>query len=29
MAKSVDYHDYLIKSLKDPQEASGYLSADQ
>ncbi len=27
MAKSIDYHDYLIKSLKEPQEAAGYLNA--
>lgn len=27
MAKSIDYHDYLIKSLKDPSEAAGYLNA--
>ena len=24
---AVSYHDYLIKSLKDPEEASGYLNA--
>ena len=27
MAKSIDYQDYLIQSLKDPQEAAGYLNA--
>lgn len=27
MAKSVDYKDYLIQSLKDPNEAAGYLNA--
>lgn len=27
MPKSIDYHDYLIKSLKDPIEAAGYLNA--
>lgn len=27
MNKSIDYHDYLIESLRDPQEASGYLNA--
>jgi len=27
MAKHIDYHDYLIKSLKDPVEAAGYLNA--
>jgi probable addiction module antidote protein len=27
MAKSIDFQDYLIKSLKDPQEAAGYLNA--
>ena len=27
MAKSIDYHDYLIESLKDPIEAAGYLNA--
>ncbi|WP_133130980.1 addiction module antidote protein [Legionella yabuuchiae] len=27
MGKSVDYHDYLIESLKDPKEAAGYLNA--
>jgi probable addiction module antidote protein len=27
MAKSIDYHDYLIESLKDPSEAAGYLNA--
>jgi len=27
MAKSVDYQDYLIKSLKEPKEAAGYLNA--
>jgi len=25
--KSVSYQDYLIKSLKDPEEAAGYLNA--
>lgn len=25
--KSIDYQDYLIKSLKDPKEAIGYLNA--
>ena len=25
--KSIDYQDYLIKSLKDPEEAAGYLNA--
>jgi probable addiction module antidote protein len=24
---AVSYHDYLIKTLKDPEEASGYLNA--
>jgi probable addiction module antidote protein len=27
MAKSIDYHDYLIETLKDPSEAAGYLNA--
>lgn len=27
MAKSIDYQDYLIQSLKDPTEAAGYLNA--
>jgi probable addiction module antidote protein len=27
MAKSIDYHNYLIESLKDPDEALGYLNA--
>lgn len=27
MAKSIDYHDYLIESLKEPSEAAGYLNA--
>lgn len=27
MAKSIDYHDYLIESLRDPDEAAGYLNA--
>ena len=27
MGKSIDYHDYLIKSLEDPTEAAGYLNA--
>lgn len=27
MAKSINYHDYLIESLKEPAEAVGYLSA--
>ncbi len=27
MAKSVDYQDYLIESLKDPEEAAAYLNA--
>lgn len=27
MGKSVDYHDYLIESIKDPKEAAGYLNA--
>lgn len=27
MAKTIDYHDYLIESLKDPCEAAGYLNA--
>lgn len=25
MPKSVDYHSYLIESIKDPQEAEAYL----
>lgn len=27
MAKSIRYQDYLIDSLKDPEEAAGYLNA--
>ncbi len=27
MAKSESYDDYLIESLKDPEEAAGYLNA--
>ena len=27
MAKSIDYHNYLIKTLKEPSEAAGYLNA--
>ncbi|AHE65842.1 addiction module antidote protein [Legionella oakridgensis] len=27
MIKSIDYHDYLIESLKEPSEAAGYLNA--
>lgn len=27
MPKSIDYHDYLIDSLKDQNEAAGYLNA--
>lgn len=27
MTKSVSYQNYLIESLKDPQEAAGYLNA--
>jgi len=27
MTKSIKYQDYLIKSLKDPKEAAGYLNA--
>lgn len=27
MSKSIDYKNYLIESLKDPQEAAGYLNA--
>lgn len=27
MAKSIDYHDYLIETLKEPSEAAGYLNA--
>lgn len=27
MAKIIDYQDYLIQSLKDPNEAAGYLNA--
>jgi probable addiction module antidote protein len=27
MANSINYHDYLIASLADPSEASGYLNA--
>ena len=26
MTKSIDYHDYLIESLKEPSEAAGYLN---
>lgn len=25
MSKSIDYHSYLIESLKEPQEAEAYL----
>jgi len=25
--KTVSYHKYLIKSLRDPEEAAGYLNA--
>lgn len=27
MDKSINYHDYLIETLKDPSEAAGYLNA--
>ncbi|AHE65811.1 transcriptional regulator [Legionella pneumophila serogroup 1] len=27
MAKNINYHDYLIESLKEPSEAAGYLNA--
>ena len=27
MAKHIDYHDYLIETLKEPSEAAGYLNA--
>lgn len=27
MSKSINYQDYLIESLKDPEEAAGYLNA--
>ena len=27
MAKNIDYHDYLIETLKEPSEAAGYLNA--
>ena len=27
MAKSIDYHNYLIETLKEPSEAAGYLNA--
>ena len=27
MEKNVKYQDYLIESLKDPEEAAGYLNA--
>lgn len=27
MSKSINYHDYLIDSLKNPDEAAGYLNA--
>jgi probable addiction module antidote protein len=27
MTKSISYQNYLIKSLKDPEEAAGYLNA--
>jgi probable addiction module antidote protein len=27
MPRSVSYHDYLIRSLKDPKQAEGYLNA--
>jgi probable addiction module antidote protein len=27
MAKSINYHNYLLESLKDPYEAAGYLNA--
>ena len=27
MTKSIQYQGYLIETLKDPEEASGYLNA--
>lgn len=27
MARSTSYHEYLVKSLKNPEEAAGYLNA--
>ncbi|MEE9452665.1 MAG: addiction module antidote protein [Gammaproteobacteria bacterium] len=27
MSKTINYQDYLIESLSDPQEAAGYLNA--
>jgi len=27
MTKSINYQDYLVDSLKDPEEAAGYLNA--
>ena len=27
MAKSINYHDYLMGTLRDPAEAAGYLNA--
>lgn len=27
MAKNIDYHVYLIETLKEPSEAAGYLNA--
>ena len=27
MKKKIDYQEYLIDSIKDPQEAAGYLNA--
>ena len=27
MKKKIDYHEYLIESLKKPEEAAGYLNA--
>lgn len=27
MNKSINYQDYLIESLKNPEEAAGYLNA--
>ena len=27
MAKSINYDDYLMESLKEPEEAAGYLNA--
>lgn len=27
MARTIDYHDYLIETLKEPSEAAGYLNA--